>query len=68
MVKPGCLLECTPCLLTLIVIAVTIPLVELRIIVSDHFEITLEESMVRDIESGNGRIKPDICFGKMLPE
>lgn len=61
------LLERTPSrLVSFVIVDIPIPLVDPWIIMSDHLQVALEQVMVRDIESRNRRIQPDICFGEVL--
>ena len=62
MIKIRRLSEHTPGFLGIVIVDVSVPTIDIRIIMSNHLQVTPEQSVVCNVESGNGRIESDVGF------
>lgn len=58
----------TASLIALIIVAMSEPLIQMRVVMADHLEITPEHGMVCDIEPDDRREESDICFCDVFAE
>lgn len=68
MIKLRRLPERASSLLTLVIVAMSQPLVQAGIIMPNHLEITSEHGVVCNVESDDGWEESDVCFCDMFAE